>query len=154
MPGAGRIYTQPLDALTVTNDSDQDIFEIVGPSAAVVYLHGFSLTSTTTSDERVKLRLVRRSTTGSGGSALTEVPTEDGNTMAAGAALSALVTTPGTIGDILKAWYWSQQGEFLYLPTPELRDSISPGARLCLHLGTAVASSRTWSGWVAWEEIG
>jgi hypothetical protein len=149
----GRLYVIPFDALSVTNDSDQDIWELVAPSTGPCVLHGFSLTSTTTSDERVKLRLVRRSTTGSGGTGATEVPVEDGNTMAAGAALSTLVTTPGTIGDILKSWYWSQQGELLYLPTPRLQPVISTGARLALHLGTAVASTRTWGGWVAWEEI-
>lgn len=150
----GRVYVVPLDQITVTTDADQDIWELVGPSAATTVLHGFSLTSTTTIDERVRLRLVRRSTTGSGGSALTEVPIEDGNTMAAAAALSSLVTTPGTIGDILKAWQWSQQGELLYLPTPKMQPTLSPGARLALNLQSAVASSRTWSGWVAWEEIG
>lgn len=153
MAGQGRIYIVPFDAITVTNDSDQDIFEIVGGSSAITYLHGFSLSSTTTIDERVRLRLVRRSTTGSGGTGATEVPVEDGNSMAAASAVSHLVTTPGTIGDILNGWEWSQQGELLYLPTPELRPSISPGARLCLNLQTAVASSRTWSGWVAWEEM-
>lgn len=148
-----RLYVIPFDALTVTNDADQDIWELVAPAAGPCILHGFSLTSATTTDERVRLRLVRRSTTGSGGSASTEVPLEDGNTMAAGAALSTLVTTPGTIGDILKGWQWSQQGELLYLPTPELRPSISVSARLALNLQTAVASSRTWSGWCSWEEV-
>jgi hypothetical protein len=153
MAGAGRIYVVPFDALTVTNDADQDIFEFVNASSSIVYLHGFSLSSSTTTDERVRLRLVRRSTTGSGGSASTEVPLEDGNTMAAACAVSTLVTAPGTIGDILKGWQWSQQGELLYLPTPELRPSVSVSARLGLNLQTAVASSRTWSGWVAWEEL-
>lgn len=148
----GRIYQIPLDALTVTNDADQDIFELVAPSTGAVRLHGFSLTSSTTTDERVRLRLVRRSTTGSGGSAATEVPTDDTDTTTIGAALSTLVTTPGTIGDILCGWQWSQQGELLYLPTPELRPSVSASGRLCLNLSTAVGSSRTWSGWVAWEE--
>lgn len=153
MAGQGRLYVVPFDALTVTNDADQDIFELVGVSGGIAYLHGFSLSSATTTDERVRLRLVRRSTTGSGGTGSTEVPLEDGNTMAAEVACSHLVTTPGTIGDIIKGWQWSQQGELLYLPTPELRPSISSGARLGLNLSTAVASSRTWSGWVAWEEI-
>lgn len=150
----GRIYTIPLEALSVTTDADQDIWELVAPSSATCILHGFSLTSSTTTDERVKLRLVRRSTTGSGGAGATEVPTEDGNTMTAGAALSTLVTTPGTIGDILRVWRWSQQGELLWLPTPKLQDTITPGGRLCLNLGTAVGSTRTWDGWVSWEEIG
>lgn len=150
----GRVYVIPFSNLQVTNDADQDIFELVAPSTATIILHGFSLMSSYTTDERCRLRLVRRSTTGSGGGAATEVPIEDGNTMAAAAALSTLVTTPGTIGDILKEWYWSQQGELLYLPTPKLQPTLSPSARLGLNLQTALGGTRSWSGWVAWEEIG
>ena len=148
----GRIYAQPLENLQVTTDADQDIFEMVAGSAKPVTLHGFSLTSATTTDERVRLRLVRRSTTGSGGSAGTEVPIDDDDTTTIATALSTLVTTPGTIGDIIKCWRWSQQGELLYLPTPEMRPVLTAGARLSLNLQTAVASTRSWDGWVVWEE--
>jgi len=148
----GRYYQVPLVSLSVTNDADQDIWEMVAPSTGPVVIHGFSLTSSTTTDERVSLRLVRRSTTGSGGAASTEVPIQDTNTMAAVAALSTLVTTPGTIGDIMAGWLWSQQGELLYLPTPEIRPDIVASGRIALNLQTAVGSTRTWSGWVAWEE--
>ncbi len=149
----GRIYTVPFVGLTVTNDSDQDIFEMVNGSGAAAILHGFELHSTLTTDERVSLRLVRRSTTGSGGSAATEVPVDAGDS-AAGLAVSTLVTTPGTVGAIIAGWQWSQLAPLIYLPTPETRVSIAPSGRLCLNLQTAVASSRTWSGHVVWEEIG
>jgi hypothetical protein len=148
----GRRFYQPLDGISVTNDSDQDIWVLAAPSTKALWLHGFSLTSNCTSDERVKLRLVRRSTSGSGGSAATEVPCDDDDTTTIAGAVTTLQTTPGTIGDIIAGWQWSQQGELLYLPTPELRPSVSASAFLCLHLGTAVASTRTWSGWLAWEE--
>jgi hypothetical protein len=150
----GRIYTIPLDAISVTTDADQDIWEMVMGSVRDAVLHGFSLTSDSTTDERVRLRLVRRSTSGTGGAAATEEPTHPGNTNTADVALNTLVTTPGTIGGILKGWRWSQQGELLYLPTPELRPvAVKSGNRLCLNLQSAVASTRLWSGWVAWEEI-
>lgn len=150
----GRVYKIPLASLTVTNDADQDIWEMVPGSVRDVVLHGFSLTSSLTTDERVALRLLRRSTTGTGGTGATEVPTHPGNTNTADCALNTLVTAPGTIGSILMGWQWSQQGELLYLPTPEMREvAVKSGDRLCLHLGTAVAASRTWSGWVCWEEI-
>jgi hypothetical protein len=149
----GRIYQIPLDALSVTNDADQDIWELVAPSGGPVKLHGFSLSTSTTTDERVRLRLVRRSTTGTGGSAATEVPTDDADTTTIGAALSTLVTTPGTLGETLAGWQWSQQGELLFLPTPELRPTVVASGRLALNLQTAVGSTRTWSGWVAWEEF-
>ncbi len=149
----GRIYTVPFDALSVTNDADQDIFEIVNGSTVAAVLHGFELHSTLTTDERVRLRLCRRSTTGSGGTGSTEVPLAAGDSAAA-AAVSHLVTTPGTIGAILKAWQWSQLAPLIYLPTPETRPVIAPSGRLCLNLQTAVAATRTWSGYVTWEEIG
>lgn len=149
-----KLYTIPIDAISVTTDADQDIFELVAGASNACVLHGFSLTSTHTTDERARLRLVRRSTTGSGGSASTEVPVDDGNTTTITAALSTLVTTPGTIGDIIAGWQWSQQNELLYLPTPEMRPSIIAGGRLCLNLQVALGGTRTWSGWVCWEELG
>jgi hypothetical protein len=150
---AGRIYTIPLNAITVTNDADQDIWELVNAATKKCVLHGFSLTSNHTTDERVHLRLCRRSTTGSGGSGATEAAVDEGNSIAATAALATLVTTPGTIGAILAAWQWSQQNELLYLPTPEIRPVISESGRLCLNLQTAVGANRTWCGWVKWEEL-
>ena len=150
----GRVYTIPLTSISVTTDADQDIWEMVPGSVRDVVLHGFSLTSSHTTDERIPLRLLRRSTTGTGGSGATEVPNHPGNTNTADCALNTLVTTPGTIGSILKAWQWSQQGELLYLPTPEMRPvAVKSGDRLCLHLNAALGGTRTWSGWVCWEEI-
>lgn len=151
---AGRIYSVPFENLSVTNDSDQDIFEIVNGSTSALVLLGFELYSATTSDERVRLRLVRRSTTGSGGTGATEVALDGGNTVAAGAAVSHLVTTPGTVGAILKAWYWSQLSPLIYLPTPEEQVIVSPSGRVCLNLLTAVGSTRNWSGFVKWAEVG
>lgn len=149
----GRMYTVPLVGISVTNDSDQDIFEMVNGSAAAAILHGFELNSTLTTDERVSLRLLRRSTTGSGGSAATEVPLDAGDSAAA-LAVASLVTTPGTAGAVLQAWQWSQLAPLIYLPTPEARIVIAPSGRLALNLQTAVASTRTWSGYVVWEELG
>ena len=117
-------------------------------------LLGFELYSATTSDERVRLRLLRRSTTGTGGSAATEVPLDGGNTVTAAAAVTHLVTAPGTAGSILKAWYWSQLSPLIYLPTPEEQVIVSPSGRVALNLLTAVASTRNWSGFVKWAEVG
>ena len=150
----GRVYSVPFENLSVTNDSDQDIFEIVNGSTSALVLLGFELYSATTSDERVRLRLLRRSTTGTGGSAATEVPLDGGNTVSAAAAVSTLVTAPGTAGSILKAWYWSQLSPLIYLPTPEEQVIVSPSGRVALNLLTAVASTRNWSGFVKWCEIG
>lgn len=148
-----RVYTVPFVGLSVTNDSDQDIFELVNGTGVAAVVHGFELNSSLTSDERVSLRLVRRSTTGSGGTGATEVPLEVGDSTPA-VAISTLVTTPGTIGAILQGWQWSQLAPLIYIPPPESRPKLPPSGRLCLNLQTAVAATRTWSGSVTWEEIG
>jgi hypothetical protein len=148
----GRIYTVPLDAISVTNDADQDIFEIASNSAKQVVLHGFSLTSAYTTDERARLRLIRRTASGSGGGTATVLAADQGNGVAGTATVETLNTTPGTGANILKAWQWSQQGELLYLPTPELREVISVSSFLCLNLQIALGGTRTWSGWIAYEE--
>lgn len=151
---AGRMYAVPFDNLSVTNDSDQDIFELVNGSTVSCVIHQFELYSATTTDERVRLRLLRRSTTGSGGTGATEVSLDGGNTVSAVAAVSQLVTTPGTAGAVMKAWFWSQLSPLIYLPTPEERVIVSPSGRVALNLQTAVASTRNWSGFVVWEEVG
>lgn len=147
------MYTVPFDNLTVTNDSDQDLWELTAPAAKAVRLHHFEVYSATTSDERVRLRLLRRTTAGSGGAGATEVAT-DGAAAAVGTAVVTLNTTPGTAGDVLLAWYWSQLSPLIYLPTPECRIVVPPSGRIALNLETAVASSRNWSGFVVFEEIG
>ena len=147
------MYTVPFDNLTVTNDSDQDIWELTAPAAKAVRVHHFEVYSATTSDERVRLRLLRRTTAGSGGAGATEVAT-DGAAAAVGPAVVTLNTTPGTAGNVLLAWYWSQLSPLIYLPTPECRIVVPPSGRLALNLETAVASSRNWSGFVVFEEIG
>lgn len=150
---AGRIYTFPLDAISVTTDADQDVWELGTASTKQAILHGFSLTSTQTTDERVRLRLIRRTATGSGGASATIVATDQGNAVAAASTAKTLQTTPGTGSTILNGWQWSQQGELLYLPTPELRDVLSVSSFLCLNIQSAVGGTRTWSGWVRFEEI-
>lgn len=149
-----RIYTVPFDNLSVTTDSDQDIFELVSAANYPLDLIAFEFYSALTTDERVRLRLVRRSTTGSGGSAATEVRMDGGNTVAAQTAVNQLVTTPGTIGDILHAWCWSQLAPLIYRPTPDETIEVISGYRLCLNLQTAVAATRNWSGFVTWRERG
>lgn len=147
-----RLYSVPLDAISVTTDADQDIWELTAGSGKLCVLHSFSLTSAQTTDERVRLRLMRRTGAGSGGSGLTEVPLDAGNAVAATAAVVSLATTPGTAGDIIQGWQWSQQGELLYLPTPEMRIVVAASGRISLNLQSAVGGTRTWSGSVTWSE--
>jgi|SRR5882724_161765 len=149
-----RIYTQPFDNLTVTNDSDQDIFELFGTAGYPFKLIAFELYSALTTDERVRLRLIRRTATGSGGSAATEVPLDAGNSSTIRTACTTLQTTPGSAGAILHAWYWSQLSALIYRPTPEEQIEVASAVGIGLNLATAVASSRNWSGFCTWAEWG
>lgn len=146
-----RLYTAPLDAISVTNDGDQDIFQLASPASTRVVLHAFSLTSAHTTDERVRLRLIQRTAAGTGGSAVTVLAADRDNGVSFGGTLNSLVTTPGTGSNILAGWQWSQQGELLFLPTPETRPTISASSFLCLNLQTAMGGTRTWSGYVVFE---
>jgi hypothetical protein len=146
----GRIVYAPFDDIQVTNDADQDVFEL-GAVTNKMKLHGFELTSDATTAEIVDLRLVRRST-GGDGSAVVEVPanTDQG---AITTVVEELATAPGSIGDILMAWKWEQLGPLLYLPTPEMQITIDAGAFLCLNIQSALTTTIGWSGWVCFEEI-
>jgi len=148
----GRIYVCPFVGLSVTNDSSQDIWEIIGHANGSFVLHSFELYSTHTSDERVNLSLLRRSTTGSGGSGATEVRALPGDA-ANSVAVNQLVTTQGTPGDIIQGFQWNQLAPLIYLPTPEKRIWSAASGRLCLALATAVGATRTWSGELTFEEL-
>lgn len=147
-----RIYTVPFDNLQVTNDSTQDIFQLTAAAGHAVKLHHFELYSATTTDERVRLILQRVTGAGSVGTAMTEVPVDAGDA-AADAAVMTLNTTPGTTTTPLLAWYWSQLSPLVYLPVPEDRIVVPPSGIIVLNLATAVASTRSWSGFLTWEEI-
>lgn len=146
----GRIYYAPFDDIQVTNDADQDVWEL-GAVTNKVILHGFEMTSEATSGESVDLRLVRRSTSGNG-TAVTEVRAnvDDATNLAT---VEQLGTTPGTIGDIMMGWKWEQLGPLSFIPTPEMRITVDAGTFLCLNIQSALAATTGWSGWLCWEEV-
>ena len=146
-----RVYTASFENLAFGGTGDRSFWELKAPADRQVIIHGFSVTSDYTTDERARLRLARYSTDGTG-TAVTEVKTNEGNPLAAESTAIHTVT-PGTLGDVLKSWRWSQQGELLYLPTPEMREVVSAGSRIALNLVAALGAARNWSGWVCWEEV-
>jgi hypothetical protein len=148
-----RVYYAPFDYLTFGATGDRSIWEIKAPADRQVIIHGFSLTSLkgVTAAEAARLKLARYTTDGTG-TAVTEVKANGDNGLTAEATVIHTVT-PGTIGDVEKCWIWSQQGELLYLPTPEIRPVLPQGTRMALNLVTALAAGTSWSGWLAWEEV-
>ncbi len=152
MTKLGHVVYGPLD-LSVTNDSDQDIWELTTGAAEKVQLLGWELTSQETTAESVDLRLTRSTNAGSGGSAVTVAASyEPGTTITS--ALDSLNTTPGATGlVVLQQWTWEQLGKIGQVYTPEMGIIVQSGEYLKLNLETAVASTRQWRGWVCWQEI-
>ena len=146
----GRIVYCPLVDLSVTNDADQDIWELAAVTNKVK-LHAFELYSAATTAESINLRLARRSTTGNGSAATPVLADIDDGTITAG--VETLATTPGTIGAVLCEFTWEQLGPLIHMPTPALQITVEAGTFLCLNLQTALAGTTVMTGWLAWEEI-
>lgn len=146
-----RVYKAAFENLSFGGTSDRSFFEIKAPADRCIILHGFSVTSDHITDERARLRLARYTTDGTG-TAVTEVKANANNALTSEATVTHTVT-PGTIGDVLMSWRWSQQGELLYLPTPEMRETTDVSGRLALNLVAALGAARNWSGWICWEEV-
>lgn len=151
----GRVYYAPFDSIAFGGTGDRNFFEIQAPADRQVILHSFSVTSVKgiTAAELAKVVLKRFSTDGTG-TAVTEVKANQDNSLAPESTVVS-AATPGTAADILCAWAWSQQGELLFMPTPEMRPVTAAGANaIGLNLVTALAGgASTWSGWVCWEEV-
>lgn len=148
-----RIYTVAIDVADAGTDADQDIFELVGSSSGKFILHEFEIYSDAVSAASLKLELVRRSTTGTGGTALTEEAHDPDNNATINVAASQFVTTPGTLsGAALKNFWWEQLGPLIYRPAPEDRIIADLSGRLCLNLLTSPANAAI-GGYVTWEEF-
>lgn len=158
MAANGLMYTSQFDNVTVTNAS-QDIWELVAAAGVSVMVHWIkvtfapTITSGVAQDVRVRLQLVERSTTGTGGSAVTPVGINPRNTVAAATTTTRTVTTPGTIGDIR----WSDQPSvivpFELIFTPDTRMPIQGGGRLCLFLAAAPGQTFVTDSTICFEEI-
>jgi hypothetical protein len=147
-----RIYTVPIDIADAGTDADQDIFEMVFGSSGKGILHEFEIYSDNVSAASVKLELVSRGSTGSGGTTLTAVPHDPDNGSTINAAVSQGVTTPGTLGSVYKNFWWEQLGPLVYRPAPEDRIVIDNFARIALNLLTNPQNSAI-GGYVTWEEF-
>jgi hypothetical protein len=150
----GRMITIPIRNVAMpTGDADFDILEVVMGANFRGALHMLSLSTNDTTGQVLNLALVRRSTTGSGGTAITEVADDQGNARTPDPAASRFVTTPGTLASTGAPWQWNTRNELLYIPTPECREVISEGGRLCLHCATAVTGTVNLSGFMKIEDF-
>lgn len=153
----GRIYQVPLyasaDLLSVSTNSDQDIWYIKAGASTKFRLLGFELSSMAIIAEPLRFRLCRRSTDGSAGAALVFPELDEGNTTTPDAAGFSLRTTPGTIGDVLATFAWEQIGQLHLVFTPEADITVQEGGRLALNLFTALGGTTKMGGYVTIEEL-
>lgn len=158
----GRKYTAIFSAVAVT--AQQDFFEILAPTDAVVIVHDIDINQTTEAgdaqEEMLAIKMVRgvgTVTTGTGGTTPTAQPIEDGDA-AFGGTVEVNNTTKMVVGtgslDQLASWSWNVRIPFQKIFTPETRPVISPGNRLTIELATTPADSITVNGTITFEEIG
>lgn len=149
----GRIFRCPVENRVIANaDGVLDLFQLVAGASNKCKLIKFRFESSAVAAEAVRLRLVRRSTTGSGGDIGVEVNNDEDDT-AATAAVSFDVITPGTIGDLLNGYMWEQLGPLEEIFLPEERPILQESGRLCLEIAAAIPTDSNISGYIVWEEI-
>lgn len=158
MAAGGLFYTTVFDNVSITNAA-QDIWELVAAAGVPIVIHRIELyfvptiTSGVAQDVRAQLRLVERSTTGSGGSAVTPRAINPRNSVAAAVTSTRTVTTPGTAGNVK----WTGQPSIIVphdniLP-PDLRIPVQGGGRLCLNLEAGLGAAYNASSTIWFEEI-
>lgn len=154
----GRLYTAQFNGVAAT--AQQDIFELVAPSDAVVVVHEFGISNLTEAGdaaEEMLLLLVKSgsTTSGSGGSSPTVVPNEFGDA-AFGGTVEANNTTKATAGTIVThyAFNWNIRQDFQKIFTPETRLVLSPSRRGTIELATTPADSVTLAGYIVFMEYG
>lgn len=154
----GLMYTSRFAAVSITNAA-QDIWELAAAAGVSVIVHWIKLTlePTITSgiaqDVRMRLQLCERSTSGTGGVAVVPAGVHPRNSVAAATVTTRTVTTPGTIGDIR----WDDSASIIVpyelIFTPDMRQPIQGGGRLCLNLTTALGAAYNASSVICFEEV-
>lgn len=152
----GRIYTAPLDAVSVA--AVCELFFVAAPADACVAIHEIAITQDTSeTSEQLPVRVFRTATDQSAkGTGITPAPLEAGDPAFGGTVRSNILTaetfaTETTMlycqsQNALAGWHW--------LFTPETRPILSPSGRLCVKLDAAPAASLPISGYLVVEEIG
>jgi hypothetical protein len=152
-----RLYTVSIDAVAVA--ASQDLFGLLATSGMAFKLHCIELgQKTITTWEAKEIKLVRNPTTatvGSGGSAATPRPMNNGDTAATVTARINDTTGQTTNGTqaIIFSRTWEFLNGFFWMPAPEDRPIIAPSQGCSLKLPTAPSASMTVSGYMLIEEI-
>lgn len=147
----GLLYSAAFENVTMT-DAAQDIVFLQTSSAVPITIHEILVTSAVTTDVRARLSVVRRSTAGSAGTAITPRALFERNSVAAATTATYLRTTVGTVGNVLDADQWSMLVPWQRLYTPETRIVVAASGFLGLNLVAGTGASRVISGKIVFEE--
>jgi hypothetical protein len=152
MAGQGLLYNFSFP-VTTSGTSSVDVM-VLGTTAAVpILIHEIRLTSQATTDVRLNLQLLRRTTGPTGGTTVTGKPLNKRNTVAAASTFTYLDTTPGTAGDILENEQWSVLVPFSRIYTPDERIYVPVSGWIALFFATAPGSASNISGNIVAEEL-
>ncbi len=153
----GLMYKTSADNVSLTAAA-QDIWEFVAGATVGVLIHSIRLTVVPTitsgvaQDVRMQLRQLVRSTTGSGGAAVTPRATNPRNTLAAATTTTRTVTTPGTAGNVWDADEVSVIVPYERIYTPAQRIFVPAATRWCLNLEASIGTL-AFSSTVEFEEL-
>lgn len=154
----GLMYKTTFDNVSITNAA-QDIWEFVAGGTVGVLIHSIRLsfvptiTSGVAQDVRAQVRQLVRSTTGTGGTAVTPRPTNPRNTVAAAVTTTRTVTSPGTAGNVWDADQFSIIVPWERIYTPAQRIFVPAATRWCLNLEAGLGAAYNASCTVDFEEL-
>ncbi len=145
----------------VTGTVQQDFFEIYAMTGTVVKIHDWWLGQTSEiadAQEEQLLIITNRgvgATSGSGGTTVTPVPLENGDSAFRGVVEANNTTkmTGGTVSEV-GVYQWNVRTPFPMVYTPETMPLISGNHRWTIELETTPADAITFNGTVTFEEIG
>jgi len=152
----GFVYSAPI--LGIASSVIQDLFHIQPGATTGIIVLRCSLTQSSdygdAAAEGLRIQVLRRSTLGTGGTAVTPLVHLPGAPASNATVTRTIVTTQGTLVEVIGEEAFNIQAGFLYAPIPEERLLINAGGnRLAFFLANAPTDPITVSGWLTWLEV-
>jgi len=145
-----RVYTVQFNGVAVT--AQQDLFEITAAAGKNLEIAAVMVSNLTEIGDAMEENLLLRfragmTTSGSGGTAPTPIPTSV-TTAAAGFAAEVNNTTKSSAGTIVThhSENWNVRSPYLWLPPEDMRIQLTGSRRFAVELATTPADSITMAG--------
>lgn len=152
MAGQGLLYSATLNN-TSSGTAVTDVL-VLGTSAAVpILIHEWRMTSAQTTDTRLVVQILRRTTAPTGGAAITPHALNPRNTVAAATTVTSIDTTPGTAGNVLESELWSVLVPYSRIYTPDERTYVGISSWIALSFTTAPGTAVNISADIYFEEL-